>query len=127
MFHRSRSAEFLTARRGRKIMDQLLAAFVGQRDTRALEALVRRHAPMVWGVCRRTLTHHDAEEAFHATFLVLVRRAASITPAARSVRGPTLDERDRLVERRPARADVINRAVLEPDRHATEEDELRRG
>src|SRR5262245_61231746 len=34
-----------------------------------------------------------------------------------------LDERDRLVERRPARTGVTHRDVLEPDRHATEEDE----
>jgi RNA polymerase sigma factor (sigma-70 family) len=58
---------------------QLLEAFIRQRDSQALEGLVRRHAPMVWGVCRRTLaSHHDAEDAFQSTFLVLVRKAASI-------------------------------------------------
>src|SRR5579872_6093886 len=58
---------------------QLLEGFVKGRDSVALEALVRRHAPMVWGVCRRTLTrHHEAEDAFQATFLVLLRKAPSI-------------------------------------------------
>jgi RNA polymerase sigma factor (sigma-70 family) len=58
---------------------QLLEGFLSRREDAALEALVRRHGPMVWGVCRRLLaSHHDAEDAFQATFLVLVRKAASI-------------------------------------------------
>ena len=59
---------------------QLLECFVSRREEAALEALVLRHGPMVWGVCRRLLNHHDAEDAFQATFLVLVRKAASIVP-----------------------------------------------
>jgi RNA polymerase sigma factor (sigma-70 family) len=61
---------------------QLLESFVSRKDREALEALVQRHGPMVWGVCRRLLPHHDAEDAFQATFLVLVRKAASVLPRA---------------------------------------------
>src|SRR5262249_11712629 len=58
---------------------QLLARFIEQREQAAIAPLVQRHGPMVWGVCLRILrSHHDAEDAFQATFLVLVRKAASI-------------------------------------------------
>src|SRR5262249_5179454 len=57
----------------------LLERFVSHRDEAAFEALVLRHGPMVPGLCGRVLRNrHDVEEAFQATFLLLVPKAASL-------------------------------------------------
>jgi RNA polymerase sigma factor (sigma-70 family) len=58
---------------------QLLDRFVAARDDAAFEALVVRHGPMVHSVCRRMLRDpNDVDDAFQATFLVLVRKAGSL-------------------------------------------------
>jgi RNA polymerase sigma factor (sigma-70 family) len=58
---------------------QLLERFARQHEAAAFEVLVRRHGPMVLRVCQRVLYHpHDAEDAFQATFVVLMRKAPSI-------------------------------------------------
>jgi RNA polymerase sigma factor (sigma-70 family) len=72
--------------------EELIAKFVSDRGAvaeQAFEVLVKRHGPMVLGVCRGVLRDaHDAEDAFQATFLVLARRAASLVRS--SLLGPWL-------------------------------------
>ena len=62
---------------------KLLEQFVTEGDEVAFAALVARYGPMVLGVCRRILRNdQDIEDAFQATFLVLVRarvRSATAT------------------------------------------------
>jgi RNA polymerase sigma-70 factor (ECF subfamily) len=58
---------------------ELLERFAVRRDESAFSLLVRRHGPMVLGVCRRVLNDwHQAEDAFQVTFLVLARKAGSL-------------------------------------------------
>jgi hypothetical protein len=58
---------------------QLLDRFIARGDESAFEAIVGRHGPMVLSVCRRVLDdQHDVEDAFQATFLILVKKAGSI-------------------------------------------------
>ncbi len=58
---------------------QLLERFLSHGDAVAFEALVGRHGPMVLSVCRAILRDpHDAEDAFQATFLVLVKTGVTI-------------------------------------------------
>src|SRR4051812_11321123 len=59
--------------------DQLVERFARAREDAAFVALMRRHGPMVFGVCRRALSNEqDAEDAYQATFLVLARKAGSL-------------------------------------------------
>jgi RNA polymerase sigma factor (sigma-70 family) len=90
---------------------QLLERFVAGYDESSLEALVERHGPMVLGVCRRWLADpHDVEDAFQATFLVLIRKARALRDLHRL--GPWLHDVAYRVSAR-ARADAARRRAME--------------
>jgi RNA polymerase sigma factor (sigma-70 family) len=119
---------------------ELLARFILHRDEAAFTALVRRHGPRVLAVCRRVVRdEHAAEDAFQATFLVLARKAESLTQpellgswlygvAYRTANKAKIEAaRRRARERRAVRAQEVNpddecarqdvRAVVEEEVH----------
>jgi RNA polymerase sigma factor (sigma-70 family) len=62
----------------------LLRRYWAERDDVAFATLVKRYGPMVWGVCQRVLGNHaDADDVFQATFLVLARKAGSLSKPER--------------------------------------------
>jgi RNA polymerase sigma factor (sigma-70 family) len=124
---------------------QLLERFASHSEIdgqMAFEAIVRRHGPMVLGVCRRVLgDHHSSEDAFQATFMVLaiksraIRKGESLGPwlhgvAARIARRKLAGRRR--VRREPialaGRVDLVDRApaTVDADIHAVLDEELGR-
>jgi RNA polymerase sigma factor (sigma-70 family) len=82
-FIRRLRGDLAASQRGGVSDAQLLDRWLVQRDEAAFEVLLWRHGPMILSVCRRVLdTDADVEDAFQATFLLLVRKAASIRRGA---------------------------------------------
>ncbi len=108
------STSSLLERAGGMSDEDLLEQFLessGERAEDAFAALMRRHGPMVLGVCRHVLgRQQDAEDAFQATFLVLARKAGSIR--ARNVLGRWLYEVAFRIAVR-ARATMVRRQTQE--------------
>lgn len=110
----------------------LLDRFVSERDAAAFEALVRRHGPMVFAVCRRILRHaQDAEDAFQATFLILVYKAASVSPRSKLAgwlhgvaRKTAIKARQRATRRTEVESQAPARGVDAPTNSACDEAEV---
>jgi RNA polymerase sigma factor (sigma-70 family) len=109
---------------------ELMDLFLTQREQSAFALLVERLGPMVLGVCGRLLLHtQDAEDAFQATFLVLIRKGRSIHPRAKvgcwlyGVACRTAQEARRLARRRRAREVHVD-ALPEPVARPKREDDL---
>jgi RNA polymerase sigma factor (sigma-70 family) len=99
--------------------EQLLERFVAGRDQAAFELLLWRHGPMVLGVCRRVLRDtQDAEDAFQATWLTFVKKAAAIV--RREAVGSWLYQVAYRValRARAGRAKRSSREQIDPDRLA---------
>ena len=110
---------------------QLLEQFLSREDggaEAAFTALVGLHGPMVWDVCRSVLSDpHAAEDAFQATFLILVRRASSIRRrdavgpwlygVARRVAGRAKAVTARRRRREERGTDMRSTSILDPQRH----------
>jgi polysaccharide biosynthesis/export protein len=120
---------------------QLLELFIVYHEEEAFAALIRRHGPMVLGVCQRVLRHlQDAEDAFQATFLVLARKAPSVVPGDRvgnwlygvayrtALKARTAAARRRQMERRAisARGPASGAEAIANDWLAVLDEELRR-
>ncbi len=95
---------------------ELLDRFRAARDGAAFAELVRRYGPLVWGACRRRLTNaEDAEDAFQATFLVLLRRAERLNGTAPL--GPWLYQVAVMTARNVVRGNRRRAAVTGPMGH----------
>src|SRR5215469_8810064 len=120
---------------------QLLERFLARRDETAVEALVRRYGPLVLGVCRRVLRNeHAAQDAFQATFLVLIRKAPTLISCERlggwlyrvayrlALRVRANEARRRRREARAARreTDTASHALTTSERVVALEEELQR-
>lgn len=92
----------------------LLRRFLEARDESAFEAIVDRHGPLVLALCKRYLHDPaDVDDAFQATFLVLVRKGAGLCEAE-TLAGWLYAVAHRVAVR--ARSNVLKRRSREGDR-----------